>query len=203
MISYQKLEYGQPNYSKIFWENLLHRLENYCSSLEPFIYAKEGQLWYDSSNKILKIATSPSKNSGALEWKALKSDSVDFNLYINENSSNEILNLKLKDDVNGETVYEGVNKNSNHTVTKKYADNYHGGIIELKSDNYHGFKYPNGYIILYGKTVGDIILPYEMNMNYSVVCTNTENFKYGRITKKTSKSFFTNSDNWLMVGYHS
>jgi hypothetical protein len=45
---------GYPNYAQKFAENFLHLLENFASANPP-ANPVEGQLWYDSGNKVLKI----------------------------------------------------------------------------------------------------------------------------------------------------
>lgn len=45
---------GVHDYGESAQEDLLHLLENFCSDISP-PSPTEGQLWYDSTNKILKV----------------------------------------------------------------------------------------------------------------------------------------------------
>jgi hypothetical protein len=47
---------GVQNYGDEIQESLLHILEHFCSDISPTA-PTEGQLWYDSHNKIIKVCT--------------------------------------------------------------------------------------------------------------------------------------------------
>jgi len=55
---------GYPNYAQKFAENFVHLLENFASANPP-PNPVEGQLWYDSGNKVLKIMDG---TSSSVRW---------------------------------------------------------------------------------------------------------------------------------------
>lgn len=64
---------GYTNFGEIVAEDLLHLLENFASGSAPS-KPVEGQLWFDSTNNILKYFDDTVSNSG--NWKAIASMTV-------------------------------------------------------------------------------------------------------------------------------
>jgi hypothetical protein len=188
------------NYGKQFWENILQLMENSAQDYPPFL-SQEGQLWYDSLNRILKI--SKKDEYGLQDWYPVGRDTpIDLTKYVNTLYENTIQDLKLIDDMAGDTVYSGDNKNSNYAVTKKYVDNWNGGIKNIRTKKYDYTLFPNGYMIIRGFSKGDIVLPKVMNdTNYSVTITNDNNAELYKVTNKTVNGFTVNADNWMMCGF--
>jgi hypothetical protein len=188
------------NYGKQFWENILQLMENSAQDYPPFL-SQEGQLWYDSLNRILKI--SKKDEYGLQNWYPVGRDTpIDLTKYVNTLYENTIQDLKLVDDISGDTVYSGDNKNSNYAVTKKYVDNWNGGIKNIRTKKYDYTLFPNGYMIIRGFSKGDIVLPKVMNdTNYSVTITNDNNAELYKVTNKTVNGFTVNADNWMMCGF--
>ena len=57
---------GSANYGKVQQENLMRLLENFADGTAP-LYPTVGQLWYDTSDEVLKLCTATSP----LNWKSL------------------------------------------------------------------------------------------------------------------------------------
>jgi hypothetical protein len=182
-----------------FWQNIVHLTENYCNYKFPYP-SLEGQLWYDSDNKSLNIADTDDASS----WtQVVSADKVYVNNYLNVYSANKVESLTLLDDSDISTIYTGDNKNSDNAVTKKYVDNFNGGIVTGTNDICHWVIYPNKYIIIHGLTSGNITIPVEMkDTNYVVVTTNNNNAnKIYSITNKTTTTFTVDGNAWMLVGW--
>jgi hypothetical protein len=61
--------FGTPQYGKVYQENMVHLLENFCSSSEPT--KTEGMTWYNSSKGKLYLCTK--NTAGNLVWVDLTS----------------------------------------------------------------------------------------------------------------------------------
>lgn len=182
-----------------FWQNIVHLTENYCNYNFPYP-SLEGQLWYNSDNKTLNIA--PENNASS--WnQVVAADGTSTKNYLNVYSSNVIGSLTLVDDIPGTTIYDGFSKNSDHAVTKKYVDNFHGGIISGSNDYCNWQIYPNNYVIIQGLNSGNISIPVVMkDTNYVVVTTNNTNSnKLYSITNKTTSSFTVDGNAWILLGW--
>lgn len=186
-------------FGKYFWENLLHLLENFCSDTSPK-NPIEGQLWYNSVTQLLNVCSSVV--SGVATWQAIEGVGiVDVSNYIDTSKASSITNLKLGIDEPATTVYTGVTKNDLNACTKKYVDNWHGGVKTGAKSNMSWVIYPNKFTIIQGIKNGNVTLPIEMrDVNYSAVITSTDEHAHYKIWNKTTKSFTTNSDNWIVVG---
>jgi hypothetical protein len=64
--------FGTPQYGKVYQENMVHLLENFCSSSEPT--KTEGMTWYNSSKSKLYLCVKNS--SGNLVWVDLMAGSL-------------------------------------------------------------------------------------------------------------------------------
>jgi hypothetical protein len=160
----------------------------------------EGQLWYNSDTKTLNIA--PENNASS--WnQVVAADNTNTKKYLNVYSSNVVSSLLLVDDVSGATIYDGDNKNSDDAVTKKYVDNFHGGIVSGSNDYCNWQIYPNKYVIINGSNSGNVTIPFDMkDTNYVVVTTNnTNSTKVYSITNKTTSSFTVDGNAWLLLGW--
>jgi len=186
------------SFNSAFWQNILHLTENYCNYTFPYP-SLEGQLWYNSDNKTLNIASS----NNASSWTPVVATNTTVNNYLNVYSTNKVESLTLVNDVAGDTVYDGTSKNSDNAVTKKYVDNFHGGIISESNDYCNWQIYPNKYVIIHGLTSGNITIPFDMkDTNYAVVTTNNSNAtKIYSITNKTPSSFTVDGNAWMLVGW--
>lgn len=60
---------GSTPFGDTLWSNMVHMLENFCSDSEPSNKTM-GQLWYDSTNKSLKVCEIDSTGSG-LKWTGI------------------------------------------------------------------------------------------------------------------------------------
>ena len=190
-----------PNVSvfgEYFWENLLHLLENFSSSTQPD-KPIEGQLWYDSSNKILNVCTLTGTTQ---TWIPITSSStVDLSSFIDISKTSTASNLKLGIAEAQTTIYAGANRNDNHACTKKFVDSWKGGITTGANNSASWVVYTNKFAIIQGIGSGNIVLPFEMaDINYSAVITNNNSHQHFRVTNKTTKGFTSNSDNWMVVG---
>lgn len=186
-------------FGKYFWDNLLHLLENFSSANQPS-NPLEGQLWYNSATQLLNVCTSV---IGTIPtWTPIEGVGiVDVSSYIDTSKASSIKNLKLGIAESYPTVYTGVTKNDLNACTKKYVDNNHGGIKTGSANNMSWVIYPNKFTIIQGIKNGNVTLPFEMrDVNYSVVITSTNRHVHYNVTSKTTKSFTTNSDNWIAVG---
>jgi hypothetical protein len=182
-----------------FWQNIVHLTENYCNYDFPYP-SLEGQLWYNSDNKTLNIA--PENNASS--WnQVVAADGTSTKNYLNVYSSNVVGSLTLVDDIPGTTIYDGFSKNSDHAVTKKYVDNFHGGIVSGSNDYCNWQIYPNNYVIIQGLNSGNISIPVVMkDTNYVVVTTNNTNSnKIYSITNKTTSSFTVDGNAWMLLGW--
>jgi hypothetical protein len=190
-----------PNVSvfgEYFWENLLHLLENFSSSKQPD-KPIEGQLWYNSSNKILSVCV---LTGTTISWKPITgSTSVDLSSFIDISKTSVATSLKLGIDEATVTIYSGANRNDNFACTKKFVDSWKSGVTTGATNSTSWVVYPNKFAIIQGVGSGNIVLPFEMaDINYSAVITNNNSHQHFRITNKTSKGFTSNSDNWMVVG---
>lgn len=184
-------------FGEYFWENLLHLLENFSSDKSPD-NPLEGQLWYNSADKTLNVCVA----TGATKtWKPITgSNTVDLSSFIDTSKASTISNLKLGIDEPTTTIYAGVNRNDNYACTKKFVDNWHGGIKTGTGKNSHWIMYPNKFTIIQGTGSGVVVLPVEMaDNNYSAVLTNSSHVHL-KVYNKTTKGFSTNGDNWMVVG---
>jgi hypothetical protein len=191
----------QDDYSfdSAFWQNIVHLTENYCNYQFPYP-SLEGQLWYNSDTKTLNIA--PEDNASS--WnQVVAADGASTKNYLNVYSANKVESLTLVNDVDGVTIYDGDSKNSDHAVTKKYVDNFHGGIISGTNDYCNWQIYANKYVIIQGLTSGNITIPVTMkDTNYVVVTTNnTNSTKIYSITNKTTNSFTVDGNAWMLLGW--
>lgn len=188
-------EYGEE-----FWSNILHLTENFCND-DPPRFPIQGQFWYDSKNKALKIY-----DNG---WSNITQDdsTPQFISLGNSNTIHSLTTSFVESDI---LVTSGTNMNSNNAITKKYVDGFNGGIKTGSTTNndgsYQYTLYPNKYIIMHGiakNLPGNITLPFEMqDINYSVVATHNDGFSgEHRITNKKVTSFTINGVNWMLVGY--
>lgn len=188
-------EYGEE-----FWTNILHLTENFSKD-EPPRYPIQGQLWYDSANKALKLYDGT--------WSNITMDDTKLS-FISLGNPDTIEKLTSDFEESEYLITSGAGMNSNNAVTKQYVDSFNGGIKTGKTANNSGScqytLYPNKYIIMHGvaKNIpGEITLPFEMqDINYSVVITHNTGFSgEHRITKKTVNSFTISGVNWMIVGY--
>jgi hypothetical protein len=178
----------------LFWENILHLSENFSHIKQPN-NPIEGQFWYDSGNKQLKIYKVIGTNGN---WEnAGTYNNLDIGTYININTSNSIsnLNIPLETDITNSS-------NELNAASKKYVDNWHSGIVTSSNDVCHWTYYPNKFTIINGNKSGDITLPFDMqDINYSVIATNNGSSIHYVIDNKTVNSFSTDSNMWMVVGY--
>lgn len=190
----------QDDYSfdSAFWKNIVQLTENYCNYKFPYP-SLEGQLWYDSDNKTLNIAGSDNTTS----WTQVVATNATTKNYLNVYSTNKVESLILANDIDGATIYDGTSKNSDNAVTKKYVDNFHGGIVAGSNDYCNWQIYPNNYVIIQGLTSGNITIPFDMkDTNYVVVTTNNTNAtKIYSITNKTTTSFTVDGNAWMLLGW--
>jgi hypothetical protein len=186
------------SFNSAFWQNILRLTENYCNYNFPYP-SLEGQLWYNSDTKTLNIADS----NNASTWTQVVATDATVKNYLNVYSTNKVESLTLINDADGDTVYDGTSKNSDHAVTKKYVDNFHGGIVSGSNDYCNWQIYPNKYVIIQGLTSGNITIPFDMkDTNYAVVTTNNSNAtKIYSITNKTTSSFTVDGNAWMLVGW--
>lgn len=187
------------SFNSAFWQNILHLTENYCNYDFPYP-SLEGQLWYNSDTKTLNIADT---NNASAWTQVVTADNTTTANYLNVYSTNKVETLTLVNDVDGDTIYEGDGKNSDHAVTKKYVDNFHGGIVSGSNDYCNWQIYPNKYVIIHGLTSGNITIPFDMkDTNYAVVTTNNSNAtKVYSITNKTPSSFTVDGNAWMLLGW--
>lgn len=186
-------------FGKYFWDNLLHLLENFCSSSSPN-NAIEGQLWYNSATQLLNVCTSVVGTTP--KWEAIEGIGVvDVSNYVDISKVSSIANLKLGIPEPDITVYSGVTKNDLNACTKKYVDNWHGGVKTGSANNMSWVIYPNKFAIIQGNKTGNVTLPIEMrDVNYSVVITPSDSAIHYKVTNKTTKSFTASGSNWIAVG---
>lgn len=187
------------SFNSAFWQNIVHLTENYCNYNFPYP-SLEGQLWYNSDTKTLNVADS---NDASAWTQVVATDTSSTKNYLNVYSINKVESLTLVNDVDGLTVYDGDSKNSDHAVTKKYVDNFHGGIISGSNDYCNWQIYPNKYVVIHGLTSGNIQIPFNMkDTNYAVVTTNNTNTnKIYSITNKTVSSFTVDGNAWMLLGW--
>lgn len=190
-----------PNVSvfgEYFWENLLHLLENFSGTKSP-INPIEGQLWYNSTDKVLNVCT---LTGATTKWLPItNSSSVDLSSFINISKTATATSLKLGIAEPTTTIYTGSNRNDNYACTKKFVDSWKGGVVTGATNNASWVIYPNKFAIIQGTGSGNIELPIEMaDINYSAVLTNNNSHQHFRVTNKTTKGFTANSDNWMVVG---
>lgn len=200
----QLIGYETTSYGNEYWTNILRIMEHFSSKVAP-INPLEGQLWYRSTDSTVLVY------EGNNTWVDLsKSDNIDTTKYVSTYTSNTVTNFKLTDDEVGDTVYSGASKNSNHAATKQFADDYKAcGIknvtVSDSNTTYTYILYPNNYIMINGVNTSsgyNVILPFTMKDNdYSVVCANSDKTTHYAITNKTTNSFTSNGNNWLLVGY--
>lgn len=190
-----------PNVSvfgEYFWENLLHLLENFSGATSP-VNPIEGQLWYNSTDRVLSVCV---LTGATTKWLPItNSSSVDLSTFINISKTATATSLKLGIDEPTTTIYTGSNRNDNYACTKKFVDSWKGGVVTGASNNSSWVIYPNKFAIIQGTGSGNILLPIEMaDINYSAVLTNNNSHQHFRVTNKTTKGFTSNSDNWMVVG---
>jgi hypothetical protein len=185
------------SYGKVFWENILHLVENFCSPTSPN-RAIEGQLWYNSETKVLNIYET---NGTEYNWSpVIKESAINLTNYIDTSVISTAVNLRLMPET-GPTIYEGPTKNDNHACTKKFADDWHGGITTGSNDFCNWVQYPNKFTIMHGKGDGLITLPFDMqDTNYSVVVTSTDQWNHYSVVNKTKSSFKISGNAWMLVG---
>lgn len=185
------------NYGKAFWESILHLVENFCSEKEPE-KAIEGQLWYNKSTKLLNVYETDGKTKF---WSpVLKEAAIDLMNYIDTSAPSTAVELRLPYET-GPTYYTGPLKNDTNACTKKFADNWNGGIVTGSNNYCNWVKYPNKFTIINGTGIGLVTLPFEMkDTNYSVVASNENNWVHSCITQKTSSQFKTTGNTWMVVG---
>jgi hypothetical protein len=185
------------NYGTAFWENLLHLLENFCSDKEP-VNALEGQLWYNRSTKSLNVYETDGKINF---WSpVLKEASIDLLNYIDTSAPSTAVELRIPFET-GSTVYSGPLKNDTNACTKKFADNWHGGVVTGSNKICNWVLYPNKFVIINGSGIGLVKLPFNMkDTNYSVVTSNEDNWTHSCVTNKTTSQFNTSGNTWMVVG---
>ena len=187
------------SFNSAFWQNIVHLTENYCNYNFPYP-SLEGQLWYNSDNKTLNVAES----NNASSWtQVVAADNTTTKSYFNVYSSNIATSLTLINDVVGDTIYDGDSKNSDHAVTKKYVDDFHGGVVSGSNEYCSWQIYPNKYVIINGVNSGRVTIPFDMkDTNYVVVTTNnTSSTKVYSITEKTISSFTVDGNAWMLLGW--
>jgi hypothetical protein len=186
-------------FGKYFWDNLLHLLENFSNETSP-INPLEGQLWYNSATQLLNVCTSVIRTVPT--WVPIEgSGIVDLSNYIDMSKPATAKNLKLGIPEPTVTIYSGVTKNDLNACTKKFVDDWHGGVKTGSANNMSWVIYPNKFTIIQGIKNGNVILPFEMrDVNYSVVLTSANRHVHYKVFNKTTKTFTTNSENWVAVG---
>lgn len=194
------VDFSSSNYGSVFWENILHLTENYSSATPPS-GPIEGQLWFNPQSSVLSVATVDSNNN--VGWTTVSDVYDDTTVkYIDRYTRNTISNLTVPLTSNT-TIYGGVNRTSNHAATKKFVDEWHGGILHGSNTTCSYTIFPNKYCIINGKSDGDILLPFEMfDTNYAVIVTNTEIASTSQYaSSKTTKGFYSSNNSWMVVGY--
>lgn len=187
-----------PVFGEYFWENLLHLLENF-SNVTPPNNPIEGQLWYNSATKVLNVCVLKGTTT---EWLPITNKTaVDLSSFIDISKSASVTSLKLGIAELSTTVYTGANRNDNFACTKKFVDNWKSGIKTGATNTMSWVIYPNKFAIIQGIGSGKITLPFEMvDVNYSAVITNNNTHRHFNVTNKNTTSFYTNGDNWMVVG---
>jgi hypothetical protein len=187
------IDQNATDYGSVFWSNILRLVENY-SSHSPPSSPIEGQLWYNPSTYALSVATVTA--AGLKEWQ-LVSDVYDDTalIYIDKYSRNTIKNLTIPT--------SNPSKGSNYAATKKYADDWHSGIVTGKNTIANWTIYPNRYCVMFGTGTGAIKLPFDMlDTNYAVIVTNSGTASTTQYaTSKSVKGFTISNNSWMLVGY--
>lgn len=181
-----------------FWENLLHLLEHFSNPTAPE-KPIEGQIWYNSTNKTVNVCV---PNGTSYKWVQITgTDTTDLSMFIDISKASSISSLKLGISEPIPTVYSGTDRTDSNACTKLFVDNWHGGVKTGSTETQSWVIYPNKFAIIQGVGSGTITLPIEMkDTNYSAVITNDNSYAHFKVTKKTTKSFITNGNNWMVVG---
>lgn len=167
---------GVDEYVGINWTNILRMMEHYSNS-EPPSPAFEGQLWYDTSNKELKVNIG--RYLGEPEWVAISGKSIPTtssllsnmggalpnDLYVND-SPKYITNVVSREyaDKANVVAFNGVNNNYQYNITD------FNGMITL-----------NGTIKQYNfyNSVCVVKLPFVMrDINYTITLSCSSNTEY-------------------------
>ena len=99
------------NFGPSFWTNILRKLENYSNATAPE-NPLEGQLWYDSQNKVMKINVG--KNYDTPSWVAVSHDEI----------STDGLLLKSGGTLHNSLELSGNIKDDNQAATIEYVNNH-------------------------------------------------------------------------------
>ena len=198
--SMKYVDFNSTNYGADFWSNILRLTENY-SSASPPSFPIEGQLWFNTNTYALNVATVDSNKN--VVWTIVSDVYDDTTVgYIDRYKRNIILNVSAPA-ITDVTVYSGPNKNSNHAATKKFADEWHGGISHGSDKICSWNIFPNKYCIINGNASGQIKLPFPMfDTNYAVILTNLDTASTSQYaSSKTTTGFYASNNSWMVVGY--
>jgi hypothetical protein len=190
--SMKYVDFTSANYGADFWSNILRLTENY-SSVNPPNFPIEGQLWFNPNTFALNVATVDANKN--VVWTIVSDVYDDTTVgYIDRYKRNIILNISVPATTEP-TIYDGPYKTSNHAATKKFADEWHGGIVH-GSDKICNWN-------IYGNAGGAIKLPFTMfDTNYAVILTNIDTASTSQYaSSKTTTGFYASNNSWMVVGY--
>ena len=178
------------SWAQYYNTNLLHLLENFCNEYPPGYSNQilEGQLWFDSYNKQLKLCVEPTN----LEWTVIaNADSPDLDGLVTYDSlASSLLNyIPLSGNVapmNGQLIVDPVVSTSPEltAVTKKYIDSL------VCACAFSGTDWQDDYTKISGDTITTkIILNGDYSNNKYAV-----GYKYLEDSKKFAVHANTNVD---------
>ena len=167
---------GVDEYIGVIWTNILRMMEHYSND-EPPSPAVEGQLWYDTSNKELKVNIG--RYLGEPEWVAISGKSIPtvssllnktggtlaYDLYVNDVSTNDtnVVSQGYADEAN-KVIFNGINNNYQYNITD------YNGMITLNGT----IRQNNFY-----NSVCVVKLPFVMrDTNYTITLSCSSNTEY-------------------------